>query len=54
MKFESDMMEFVDLMAREQGRSRSHVINAILRWYARWLSEQHRVDVPRKEPVIEA
>ena len=54
VKFESDMLEFADRIAREQGRSRSYVVNAILRWYARWLEEQHRVEVPRKEPVIEA
>ena len=54
VKFESDMLEFADRIAREQGRSRSFVVNAILRWYARWLAEQHRVDVPRKVPVIEA
>jgi hypothetical protein len=49
------MMEFVDRLAREQQRSRSFVINAILRWYARWVSEQHKVEVPqRKEPVIRA
>jgi predicted transcriptional regulator len=55
VKFESDMMEFVDRLAREQQRSRSFVINAILRWYARWVSEQHKVEMSqRKEPVIRA
>jgi hypothetical protein len=49
------MMEFVDRLAREQQRSRSFVINAILRWYARWVSEQHKVEMSqRKEPVIRA
>ena len=53
VKFESDMMEFVDQIAREQQRSRSFIINAILRWYARYLAaEQQKVEAQRPEPVI--
>jgi len=52
VKFESDMMAFVDRLAREQQRSRSFIINAILRWYARYLAEQLKVEAQREVPVI--
>ena len=52
VKFESDMMAFVDRIAREQQRSRSFVINAILRWYARYLMEQQKVEAQKPVPVI--
>ncbi len=52
VRFESDMMAFVDRLAREQQRSRSFIVNAILRWYARYLVEQHKVEAQRQEPVI--
>ena len=37
-----------------QQRSRSFVINAILRWYAKWLAEQleQKVETLKPEPVI--
>lgn len=56
VKFESDVLLFIDQMAREQQRSRSFIINAILRWYAKWLAEQHeqKVDMAESEPVIRA
>ena len=52
VKFESDMMEFVDGLAREQQRSRSFIINAILRWYSRYLMEQQKVEAQKPVPVI--
>ena len=52
VKFESDMMAFVDRIAQEQQRSRSFVINSILRWYARYLAEHQKVEARRPEPVI--
>jgi len=53
VKFESDVLAFVDQMAREQQRSRSFTINAVLRWYAKWLMEQQqKVEVAKPERVI--
>ena len=54
VKFESDVLSFVDGLARDQHRSRSFVINAILRWYAKWLAEQleQKVETLKPEPVI--
>ena len=53
VKFESDVLEFVDRIAREQQRSRSFIINSILRWYGRWLTEQKaKVETDKSEPVI--
>lgn len=52
VRLESDMMEFVDRLAREQQRTRSFIINAILRWYARHLTELRKVETTRTEPVI--
>ena len=54
VKFESDVLKFVDGLARDQQRSRSFVINAILRWYAKWLAEQlePKVETVKPEPVI--
>jgi len=53
VKFESDVLEFIDRMAREQQRSRSFIINSILRWYGKWLEDQKtKVDAERREPVI--
>jgi len=54
VKFESDVLSFVDGLARDQQRSRSFVINAILRWYAKWLAEQmqQKVETAKPEPVI--
>ncbi len=56
VKFESDVLEFVDQLAREQQRSRSFTINAILRWYAKWLAEQQeqKVETAETVPVIQA
>lgn len=53
VKFESDVLDFIDRMAREQQRSRSFIINAILRWYSRWLVEQQsKVEPGKDQPVI--
>jgi predicted transcriptional regulator len=53
VKFESDVLDFLDRMAREQQRSRSFIINAILRWYSRWLVEQQsKVEPGKDQPVI--
>ena len=53
MKFESDVLDFIDRMAREQQRSRSFIINAILRWYSKWLVEQQsKVEPGKDQPVI--
>jgi len=52
VKFESDVLGFIDGLAREQQRSRSFIINAILRWYSRWLAEQQKVEAGKSEPVI--
>ena len=53
VKFESDVLEFVDRIAREQQRSRSFIINSILRWYSKWLLEQQsKVETELEQPVI--
>lgn len=53
VKFESDVLAFIDQLAREQQRSRSFIINTILRWYSRWLAEQQsKVETEREQPVI--
>jgi predicted transcriptional regulator len=53
VKFESDVLTFVDRLAREQQRSRSFIINLILRWYGKWLVEQkQKVDASTVEPII--
>jgi predicted transcriptional regulator len=54
VKFESDVLSFVDGLARDQQRSRSFIINAVLRWYAKWLAEQQeqKVETAKPEPVI--
>lgn len=56
VKFESDVLSFIDQLARDQQRSRSFIINAILRWYAKWLAEQQaqKVETAESEPVIRA
>ncbi|MFZ2282230.1 MAG: hypothetical protein WAW39_30820 [Prosthecobacter sp.] len=51
VKFESDVLGFIDGLAREQQRSRSFIINAILRWYVKWLAEQHEQKVETAKPV---
>lgn len=55
VKFESDVLAFVDQMAREQQRSRSFIINHVLRWYARHLAEQQQKVEAAKDaaPVIQ-
>ncbi|MFZ4764017.1 MAG: hypothetical protein ACOYMN_03610 [Roseimicrobium sp.] len=52
VKFESDVLAFVDQIAREQQRTRSYIINAILRWYAHHLAEQHRVEAAKNTPPV--
>ena len=54
VKFESDVLVFVDQVARDEQRSRSFIINAVLRWYARHLAEQQKVERLNPEPVIRA
>lgn len=53
VKFESDVLAFIDRLAREQQRSRSFIINAILRWHSKWLVEQQaKVEAEQDQPVI--
>lgn len=53
VKFESDVLAFVDQLAREQQRSRSFIINAVIRWYARQSLEQRKVEAAQPTtPVI--
>ena len=55
VKFESDVLFFIDRLAHEQQRSRSFIINSMIRWYAKWLTEQQlppKVEAARPEPVI--
>lgn len=53
VKFESDVLAFIDQLAREQQRSRSFIINAVMRWYARHLAEQQKVEAAKQTtPVI--
>ena len=52
VKFESDVLDFIDRMAREQQRSRSFIINAILRWYSKWLLEQQSKVEPGKDQRV--
>lgn len=53
VKFESDVLAFIDHLAREQQRSRSFIINTILRWYSKWLVEQQaKVEAEQDQPVI--
>jgi predicted transcriptional regulator len=53
VKFESDVLDFIDRLAREQQRSRSFIINSILRWYGRWLADQKpKVEDDNQQPVI--
>lgn len=54
VRFESDVLGFIDRLAHDQQRSRSYIINAILRWYVNWLAEQHekKVETAKPEPVI--
>jgi metal-responsive CopG/Arc/MetJ family transcriptional regulator len=54
VKFESDVLDFLDQVAREQQRSRSFIINAILRWYVRYLAELRKVEAETRPnvPVI--
>jgi metal-responsive CopG/Arc/MetJ family transcriptional regulator len=49
VKFESDVLRFVDLVAAEHQRNRSFIINQIIRAYARALQQQKQIDLP-KEP----
>jgi predicted transcriptional regulator len=50
VKFESDVLAFVDLIAAEHQRNRSFIINQILRAYARTLEQQKQAGLPQ-EPV---
>lgn len=53
VKFESDVLAFINRLAREQQRSRSFIINAILRGYSKWLVEQQaKVEAEQDQPVI--
>ena len=52
VKFESDVLAFVDQLAREQQRSRSFIINALVRWYARQRVEQQKVDAVQSAPPV--
>ena len=52
VKFESDMLAFIDGLARENQRSRSFIVNAIIRWYLRQHKELAKVESGEKVPVI--
>lgn len=52
VKFESDVLLFVDQLARDQQRSRSFIINAVLRWYSRYLMEQQKVEARERLPEV--
>lgn len=53
VRFESDVLEFIDRLAHDQQRSRSFIINSILRWYGKWLVEQkEKVEAEKQVPVI--
>ena len=52
VRFESDVLLFVDQLAREQQRSRSFIINAVLRWYSRYLLEQQKVEAVEQLPGL--
>ena len=54
VKFESDVLSFIDALARDQQRSRSFIINSILRWYGKWLVEEKaKVDARKSESAIQ-
>lgn len=48
VKFESDALRFVDLLAAEHQRNRSFVINQIIRAYARMLQQQKQTETQTK------
>jgi metal-responsive CopG/Arc/MetJ family transcriptional regulator len=52
VKFESDVLTFIDGLARENQRSRSFIVNAIIRWYLRQHKELTKVESDEKVPVI--
>ena len=52
VKFESDVLTFIDGLARENQRSRSFIVNAIIRWYLRQHKELAKVESGEKVPVI--
>ena len=55
VKFESDVLLMLDRMAVEHQRSRSFIINAIIRWYARQiieLQQAEREERPDRLPAI--
>ena len=52
VKFESDVLLFVDQLARDQQRSRSFIINAGLRWYSRYLMQQQKVEAVERLPEL--
>ncbi|GEP44461.1 hypothetical protein [Brevifollis gellanilyticus] len=52
--FESDVLEFIDSLARDEQRSRSFIVNSVMRWYGKWLAEQKaKVEAKRQETVIQ-
>jgi len=44
VKFESDVLLTLDRMAEEHQRTRSFIINAIIRWYARQIVELQQAE----------
>ncbi len=46
VKFESDVLGFIDRLAEENQRNRSFVINQIIRHYARTIQQQQRESAP--------
>jgi predicted transcriptional regulator len=52
--FESDVLEFVDSLARDKQRSRSFIINSVMRWYGKWLADQKaKVEAARQDKAIQ-
>ena len=49
--FESDVLKFIDLVAAEQRRNRSFIINQIIRQHARWMQQQRQTEQSALQPV---
>ena len=54
VKFESDVLRFVDMLASEHQRNRSFIINQIVRVYARMLQQSTQQEKPKAEVKPEA
>ena len=54
VKFESDVLMILDRIAFEQQRTRSFIINAIVRWYVRHMDELQRTEQERQRDRLPA